>query len=59
MNKLLNNLLIIDEKIQDVDSFMNIKMNIENLNQDDSNYKELVMQTDLLVSVLTAFSKKL
>ncbi len=57
MNKLLDNLLTIHEKLDDIESFIHIKANIENLNQDDNNYKKLVDQTDLLVSLLTVFSK--
>jgi hypothetical protein len=56
MNKLLENLLIIHEKIASVETFMPIKAHIENLAQDE-NYKKLVKDTDLLVRVLTAFEK--
>lgn len=57
MNKLLKNLLNIHEKISDVKSFINIKVNIENLNENDGNYKKLVDQTDLLIQILTIFSE--
>lgn len=58
MNKLLDNLLTIHEKLDDIEGFIHIKGNIENLDQVDDDYKKLVDQTDLLVSILTIFSKK-
>ena len=57
MNKLLENLLDIHEKMSDVIGFINIKMNIENLDEDNGNYRKLVDQTDLLINVLNVFSK--
>jgi hypothetical protein len=57
MNQLLDNLLLIDAKMQTIDSFVKIKARIESLDEEDPNYKELVKQTDILVKVLTAFSK--
>lgn len=57
MNKLLSNLLDIHEKISDTKNFVNIKVNIENLNEDDGNYKKLVDQTNLLIHILTVFSE--
>ena len=55
--KLLHNLLIIDELMQDARKFIYIKSHIENLDDDDYNYKILVENTDLLVKVLQAFSE--
>lgn len=57
MNQLLDNLLLISENMQSMDSFLNIKARVESLDEEDPNYKELVKQTDLVVKVLTAFSK--
>jgi len=57
MNQLLDNLLKIDAKLQTIDSFVNIKSRIESLDEEDSNYKELVKQTDILFKVLDAFSE--
>ena len=57
MNQLLKNLLKIHEKIEDVESFIPIKTNIESL-KDDANYRKLVADTDLLIKVLEAFSRK-
>lgn len=57
MNRLLKNLMLISENMQTLESFLNIKARIESLDEKDPNYKELVRQTDILVKVLTAFSK--
>ena len=57
MKKLLDNLLIIDAIIQDVRNFIYIESHIENLDDDDINYKTLVKNTDQLIKVLRAFSK--
>lgn len=58
MNQLLDNLLLIDEKIQDIHKFMKIKFHIESLDVESRDYKTLVDQTNLLIKVLTAFSKE-
>lgn len=57
MNKLLENLLKIDEKMQTMEDFINIKMRIDSLDTTMPEYIQLVEQTDLLVRVLEAFSK--
>ena len=58
MNKLLDNLLKIHERIADVESFINIKVNIESLAK-NHNYDKLVEDTDLLLEVLNAFSERI
>ena len=58
MNKLLDNLLTIHEKLSDVVDFVNIKVNVEALDQNASAYKEMVKNTDLLLEVITAFSER-
>jgi hypothetical protein len=58
MSKLLENLFKISEIMQSIEDFISIKMRIESLDQNDPNYITLVEQTDLLVAVLIAFSKK-
>lgn len=57
MNKLLENLLKIDEKMQTMEDFINIKMRIDSLDTTMPEYIQLVEQTDLLIKVLEAFSK--
>ena len=58
MNKLLENLLVIHERIASVETFINIKMRVESLNTADANYQKLVEDTDLLVRVLTKFGEQ-
>ena len=59
MNKLLDNLLTIHEKLSNIVDFVNIKVNVEALDQNASAYKEMVKNTDLLLGVLTAFSERI
>ena len=58
MNKLLKNLLEIHEIISTVNKFVHIRTNIEALNQ-NHNYKKLFEDTDMLIEVLNAFSKRI
>jgi len=58
MNKLLDNILKIHEIISTVDKFFYIKENIEALDE-NHNYKKLVKDTDMLIEVLNAFSKRI
>ena len=58
MNKLLENILEIDEIISSVDKFVHIKTNIESLNTDGGSYKQLVNETNVLIEVLKAFGRR-
>lgn len=58
MNKLLDNLLEIHEIMSTVNKFFYIKENIEALDK-NHNYKKLVKDTDMLIEVLNAFSKRI
>lgn len=57
-NKLLKNILEIHEIVSDIEKFVNIKMNIESLEK-NGNYKKVVKDTDMLINVLNAFSKRI
>ena len=59
MNKLLDNLLTIHENLSDIVKFVNIKMNVESLDQSTINYIDLVDNTDLLVKVLTKLGERI
>ena len=56
-NKLMKNLLKIHELIDTMDSFIPIKVNVDNLDEKNPVYRRIVSQTNILVSVLEAFSK--
>ncbi len=59
MNKLLKNLLTIHEKLSSIEDFVNIKVNVEALDQNTSQYKKMIENTDLLLEVITAFSERI
>lgn len=59
MNELLDNLLTIHEKMSDIVSFVNVKTNIEALNQDAPSYKKMVENTNMLIEVITKFGERI
>ncbi len=59
MNPIMKDLLIISEKMQGIDTFMNIKGNIEALDPSRDVYKEFHGHVELLRKVVEGFSKEM
>ena len=58
MNKLIDNLLKIHEKLSDIVAFVNIRTHVESLNEDNEHYKKMVENKDMLLRVLEGFSER-
>ena len=56
-NELMENLMEIDLLIQDVSTFVPIKMAIDSLDIKSSAYKKIMENTNQLIRVLKAFSE--